>query len=60
MKLLPAESAGPKGNLCWEFAQHVCLSAGVEEPLAFKVMLDDANAILGMMMKAAQTLQLGN
>ena len=60
MKLIPAEGAGPNGVLCWEFAKRVCLSAGVEEPLAFKVMLEDAYAILGMMMKVAQTLQPGS
>jgi len=57
MTLLPAEGAGLKGELCWEFAKRICLSAGVDEPLVFKVMLEDANAILGMMIKVAQTLQ---
>jgi hypothetical protein len=56
MKLLPAEGAGPKGVLCWEFAKRVCLSAGVEEPFAFKVMLEDANDIFTMMNRIAQTL----
>jgi hypothetical protein len=60
MKLLPAEGAGPNGGLCWEFAKRICLLAGVEEPLAFKVMLENAYAILGMMMKVAQTLQPGS
>ena len=56
MKLLPSEGAGPKGELCWEFAKRICLSAGVDEPLVFKVMLEDANAILGMMMRIAETI----
>ncbi len=56
MKLLPSEGDGPKGELCWEFAKRTCLSASVDEPLVFKVMLEDANAILGMMMRVAQTL----
>ena len=56
MKLLPAEGAGPKGVLCWEYAKRICRAAGVEEPLAFKTTVEEAHAILGMMTNVAQTL----
>ena len=56
MRLLPAEDGALKGVLCWEFANRICASAGVSEPLVLKVMIEQANSILGMMNKIAQTL----
>lgn len=60
MRLLPGEDGALKDVLSYEYAKRICVDAGVHNMAVHLVMLENANAILTMMNKIAQTLQPRN
>jgi hypothetical protein len=54
--MLPLADNSPKGTLFYEYAVRLCRDAGVDNPVAVQLMMEEAFAIFKMMDAVTQTL----